>query len=417
MYGPSRTSSFGLTTKLLTYQPTMATRRPLTTAGTTAAASQPSRGRPTALASAPTAPITSAIATIRQAGERHVRFGIGHAREDRVILEEPLEPAQIDPRGHHQQRNRDCHREPAPRGDARGRVTRAGNRARHRSPGARRHPRPAGDGGEESGHGPDDDRERQNPAGEQLPHGQREQIEHQRSVEDRIAGSRGGGCMPVGRQPRPLGHHAGPGCDREEEGADAGDEPQHGFDGQLNRLTVDHDRQGRQFAESRRLQDEKRSVEDGEGDEEETGEDSCLEVERPPEDVRVAKRIEPQRLDVIRDGRSARNEDEEKPAEDYEAPATASSRHVEGFSHLLHRCHFPNSVVLPRVFFVERAGNPHGVAGHGLGCLTAELPGCASDTPPLRADLPRSSWKTLPTACSSSARHGRPGRRRCGERV
>ena len=64
MYGCSRTSSFGLTMKLLTYQEITPTARYAVSAGRIAAISQRSRGADTALIAAIAAPSTSAADTI-----------------------------------------------------------------------------------------------------------------------------------------------------------------------------------------------------------------------------------------------------------------------------------------------------------------------------------------------------------------
>ena len=235
-----------------------------------------------------------------QAGDRHVGVRVGDAGEDRVVDQEPIESPQVHARRQDHEEQREGDRQAAPGASPGG-----------GSPAAQ-HPRPAGDRDEESGDAARDHRQRHQPAGDQVPRRQREQVKGDRLVEDRIDGRvvADAGAIPVQRQRRPLGHHAGAGRDRDQERGDDRDPAHHGLDRQRERLTVDQNPAARDVVEPIGLDGEKRAVEDEKREEREAAEDRRLEPERPPEDVAVPERIEPQRVDVVRQRCSGAQEDD-----------------------------------------------------------------------------------------------------------
>ena len=106
-----------------------------------------------------------------------------------------------------------------------------------------------------------------------------------------------------------------PGDEGDRQRAAEHDETQHRFDRQPDRLPVDQNRHAGQLAEPRRLERHERAVEHQEGHDRETGEHHRLDIQRRPEHVDVAERVEPQRLDVIRQRRSAAEHDRGKNGE------------------------------------------------------------------------------------------------------
>ena len=186
MYGLSRTSSFGLTMKLLTYQPTT-TDHGRAHRGRHERGNQPAQPRPHhGVDERRDGAERERDGDDEQAGERHVRVRVGHAGKHRVIREQPVEAA----RG----------RRARPASAARQR-TRSTGRATHQHlrtcspcwsrrvrlvPSLRQQLRAARDGDEERRDRADDDGERQDPAGHELPHRQREQIEDDGPAENRI---------------------------------------------------------------------------------------------------------------------------------------------------------------------------------------------------------------------------------------
>ena len=115
MYGRSRTSSFGFTMKLLTYQPSRPTTdvadRRRHDRGDEPADARRGHGVDERDQRAD----AERDRDDEHAGQRDVRFGVGDAREDRVIVEQPLEPPEVDAHREHQQHDGERDRQPAPR--------------------------------------------------------------------------------------------------------------------------------------------------------------------------------------------------------------------------------------------------------------------------------------------------------------
>ena len=194
----------------------------------------------------------------------------------------------------------------------------------------------AGDRDEHRRHGADHDRQRHQPAADQLPRRQREEIERERLSEDRIDEAGRRRSVPIERERRPLGHQAGAGGERDDRRAAERCDLQHRLDRQLDRLTVDHDRQAGQLAEPGGLDREERAVDDDERRHREEREHRCLQVQRLPEHLGVAERAEPQRIDVVRQGGAAAEEDDGEQREQEETaarPRFTRRRPVDGFSH------------------------------------------------------------------------------------
>jgi len=224
-----------------------------------------------------------------------------------------------------------------------------GDRQSAPRPGARiiaagaEHPRAAGDDSEEQRDAGNDHRQRHHPPGKELPRRQREQIERQRPAEDWIDDARRrprqrvAPRVPPQRERGPLRHHPGACGKGDQQRGDDRDQPQHRFDRQLDRLSVDQNRKAGQLAEARRLQRHERSVQDDERRERERAEDGRLQVQCFPEDGAVAERIEPQRVDVVGERRAAAEQqdardDQEK---DEAAPPGATVRRpIDGLRHL-----------------------------------------------------------------------------------
>ena len=148
------------------------------------------------------------------------------------------------------------------------------------------------------------DRERHQPAGEELPGRQREQVERERPAEDRdraaaVARRR----VPVEREasstraimPAPVTAAM---TQRQSER----DEIEHRFDRQLERLAVDDD--AAELAEARRLEREERAVEHREGDDGEAQKTTACTLSVVQNTARVAERVEPERLDVVGERRA-----------------------------------------------------------------------------------------------------------------
>jgi hypothetical protein len=259
-----------------------------------------------------------------------VRFGVGDAGEDGVILEQLLEPAEIDADGKHQQDEGERNRETTPRRPA-------------LVPASADQPRAAGDDHKEQRDRADNHRERHQPAADELIRRQGEQVERQRPAEDRIDDRRAGAAdrrrsaLPVEREHVPVAHRCqtGRGGDQQRAGERGGAD--HRFDRQLDRLPVDQDRQPRELAELVRLQREKRSVEDEEGGGKEERERLALQAQRCPEDVGDAERFEPQRVDVVGQQSTAGQDEDGDDAEDDRQtappPRTTRRRPVDGISH------------------------------------------------------------------------------------
>ena len=161
----------------------------------------------------------------QHAGDSDVRIGIGDAVEDRMVLEEQTEAAEIHPHGDDEQQEGNRDGDPAP-GQHQGAAAPRGQGAR-----------PAGN---EQKHGRNhaaDDAERQQPAEDELPGRKRKEIEVQRPAEDGI--DRAACCprrVPPERQRLPLGGHRGArGNGDEQRPADA-HQAQHRLDGEIQRL-------------------------------------------------------------------------------------------------------------------------------------------------------------------------------------
>src|SRR5262249_13861003 len=152
---------------------------------------------------------------------------------------------------------------------------------------------------------------------QKLIGGQREEVERRRPEEDRIRSRhrRNTGAIPPQRQRRPFSQHASGGRRRDEQGASDGDEAPHRLDRPLDRLSVDQDRDAGQLAQALRLQNQERDVEDEKGYGAESREDQRLDPQRLPEDVAVPQRVEPQRVDVVRQDRSAAEHDQRQRRE------------------------------------------------------------------------------------------------------
>ena len=283
-----------------------------------AAPSQRARGAATALTSAISAPSGERARDDEHARQRHVRLGIGDAGKDRVVLEQALVSPEVDLDGEHQQHRRGGNRQPAPGSDA-------GVGATAEEPGA------SGNHDEEHRDAGDHHRDRQEPTADQLPRRQREQVEGERTAEDRVDDllrarrELRGRAVPIQGQRLPVGHHAGAAGQRDEQRCGQRHQPEHRFNGQRQRLAVDQDAAARDLAESIRLEREKRSIEHGEGDDGEEREDSGLDVQRLPEDVGVAERSEPEGVDVVGKRRPAAQHQDCKSGQE-KVDAAAASR-------------------------------------------------------------------------------------------
>ena len=236
------------------------------------------------------------------ADDADVGVGIGDAGEDRMVGKDALVASQEhlhgqgeqhagERRAHAAQQIAGCVQAPPALEDA-------------RAPGKHR---------EDAGRAERHHAQRHQPTGEELPDRQREQVEDQRPREDRIGGAAGGGrraepietAAPVERERAPRRRHRQPGDERDGRGDADADQPNDRLHRQADRLTVDENRPAAELAEARRLQHQEDEIQDQEGDGREPEKDPGPQVERRPEDGREAERVEPERLDVVRQGRPA----------------------------------------------------------------------------------------------------------------
>ena len=182
----------------------------------------------------------------QHAGERDVSVRVCDAREDRVIVEEALEPSEVHADGEREEDDRDADRQAAP-----------GRPVLVLVPSGE-HPRGAGHGDKEHSHRGDDQRHCRQPAREQLPRRQGEEIERHGPVEDRVERRRGAARrVPVERERRPGRHQAGAGDDRDCQRHADREEAQHRFARQRDGLTLDQNRAAADSSELRRLEGEK----------------------------------------------------------------------------------------------------------------------------------------------------------------
>ena len=145
-------------------------------AGRGTASSQRGRGARTAAADAITAPSDERHAHDQHAGQGDVSVGVGNTREDGAVLEQTLEAPQVRAHGEHRRRTR----RGSPTSPRQNLSLRRG-----RSP-LRQDTRAAHDRDERRGDQAGDDRQRQQPSGDELQGRQREQVEVERSPEDGV---------------------------------------------------------------------------------------------------------------------------------------------------------------------------------------------------------------------------------------
>ena len=122
-------------------------------------------------------------------GQRDVGFGVGDAREDGPVREQAIEPSEVHANGENQQRRPRNRPTAPPRAHARRDAT------------AAQHLGAAGDGDEDARDSAREHCKRQQPAGEQVPGGQREQVEGERLAEDRVDDAR---CVPASTNTTPA---------------------------------------------------------------------------------------------------------------------------------------------------------------------------------------------------------------------
>ncbi len=249
---------------------------------------------------------------------------IADAGKNRVIREQPLEPAEVHARGEHQQHHRETDRQPAP---GTGRADRVDTNE---------DPSAADDRDEGESDPASHDGERQQPTGEEPPGRQREEIEGQRAAENGVDRRSRAWRIPIEGERRPRGRHASAGNRANDERQPQRDEPQQRLYRQVQRLTIDQNRRAGQFSETRRPERQKCAVQRQEGHDREKCEDGRLKIQRLPEHVEVPERFEPERFDVIRQRRPAAEHDGGQDDEEKQT-ATPASRTggwpIDRFSH------------------------------------------------------------------------------------
>src|ERR1035437_2572992 len=204
-----------------------------------------------------------------------------------------------------------------------------------------KHTASARDEDEESGEYTSNHSQRKQPAGDQLPRGQREKKEVQRLAKNRVKdadATSGAGCVPEKRERRPLHHHAGASGSRNDQRNAERDQTQHRLNRQLQRLSADDNRVAtRQFGEMRSLQSQERSIQNEKCGRCKSREDSPLKAQCLPEHVPVAERPEPKHVHVIRqrgpDAEEDGGKDDENKKETAATPRRMRWRPVNGLGH------------------------------------------------------------------------------------
>ena len=272
----------------------------------------------------------------QSAAQIDVRVRVGDAREDRAVLEQKLEPAEICAHRKHQEKRGERERETAPEPPLR----------RGRSPlgqdtGA------AGDRDECCGDQASDDRQAQQPPGDELPCRQREQVKVERSPENGVGRGRGARGIPEERQGQPARRHA-----RADDGGDdqrqpESDQLEHRLDRQSDRPPVDEDRGPDQLTLRSGFLQPEHTVDDDEGDKRKRGEGRRLQIEARPEYRCKPQGFEPESIDVIRGG-GARAQ--ERRAQDHEQRETRVAAAIAGFRYQLASsiCLFNHIAPVPR---------------------------------------------------------------------
>ena len=235
------------------------------------------------------------------AGKQDVRVHVGYAAEDGVILKQLLEAADVEAhRGEqHQERKRDG--EPAP-GQRDVAVTAGGE-----------HPRTAGNKDKKNGEQAGNHGQRQQPANDELPGGQCEQIEVQGPAKNRIHhAARGAWRVPVESERGPFRHHPGAGHGGDEQRGAGPDQAQNGFDRQVHWLSADENGvTARQIGEARPLQGQERSIQDEEGGRGKRREYGPTQAQGPAKHVAIAEGPEPECVNIIRQRRPSASHDDD----------------------------------------------------------------------------------------------------------
>jgi hypothetical protein len=231
-----------------------------------------------------------------------VGVGVGDTAEDGVILQKQLEAPYVDAQGHYQKKESDGDGNTAP-GQGGGAIEAAFDQVGS-----------AGHEQEEHGNDAPEDGQHQQPAGEGLPHRQREEVEAERAAEDRVGGTGSGvGLEPVQGEFRPVGHHGGCRGKGYQNGASQRDGVQHPFDRQPESTRADHEGRGTaQVRPAEAHQDPEPPVENEECGREEDGKDRPLEAEGLPENGAVAEGAEPESVHVPGNRTAAAQDDDGK---------------------------------------------------------------------------------------------------------
>ena len=172
--------------------------------------------------------------------------------------------------------------------------------------------RAARDHDEEAGDGAHEHRDRQQPAGDQLPGRQREEIEGERPAEDRIDDGDAPTAVPPYQYNASVVQSAimlAPVMTAITSGARRARSAEDRFDRQLDRLAVDQDRDAGQLAEPRRLEDDEGTVEDEECDGGEAREDRRLDIDVFQNTSAYPSELEPEGVDVVGEGGPAAEQD------------------------------------------------------------------------------------------------------------
>lgn len=216
-----------------------------------------------------------------------VRVGVGDAVEEGVVLEEGLEAADVDHAGDDEEEEGDGEGEAAPGGfeDAGAALVEGAGAA--------------GDDEVDGGGGAEDQGEREEPVVEEIPGGEGEEIEIEGLAEDGIGEAGGGaGSVPEEGERGPVFHHGGAAEQCDDDGDDEGPDAQDGFDGEVNRLTVEDEGVGAgEVGLIGSAEGREGGVEDEEGEDREGCEDAGLQGDHLPEDFGVAERGEPEEID------------------------------------------------------------------------------------------------------------------------
>ena len=248
-----------------------------------------------------------------------MRLRVCHTGKDGVILEQALESPEVHLHGDGGEQEAERDSEPAHR---------SGVLSEHGA--ALQDAGPAGGQEKEQAHPEREHGQAQQPAGRELPCGKREQIKRDRPAEDGIdaPGAADNHILPVPpeRDGRPLAHEAHCGAQCDDRGQEHRDDRKDRPDGEPDGSIVDDDDAvAADLAEPRRLEREKGAVHGNEGRRAGCDEDQALKLEDLPEDLRVAERIEPERVHVVPE-RGAASEQQHGERDYEEEPGTSASR-------------------------------------------------------------------------------------------